>query len=172
MKMLLRRVAHLIDFISRKLGFLAGILFFVTMLLITREVVARYIFNSPSILTIDLASQLMMAGIFLGAAYVLQIKGYVVIDIIYSRLPLKARNIIYLIGLIACFIFVSVIAWQAFELALKTYQTGERATTPTMWPVYPTYVVIFIGTLLFILQAIVNFVRGCGALSIKRNDGD
>ena len=61
------------------------------MVLTTADVVARYVFNSPTMWADEMASYLLIAIVFLGLAQNLRTDGHIRIDVITNLLSLRAR---------------------------------------------------------------------------------
>ncbi len=135
-------------------------IYFGVFLIVTYDVVARYVFNAPTVWGSDLV--LCIAGVhyMLSGAGALQRGDHVRIDMIYNQLPARAR---YVSDVIADLIIIAVLAaliWFGLAQALPSLHDWE--TTGTAWNA-PTPVVmklaIPVGAALMLVQAIVNLVR-------------
>ena len=61
------------------------------MVLTTADVVARYVFNSPTMWADEMASYLLIAIVFLGLAQNLRTDGHIRIDVITNLLSSRSR---------------------------------------------------------------------------------
>lgn len=162
---------HIIDNLSEKTGKLFAWLIVILTLSIVYEVLARYLFNAPTIWAWDLSYMLYGAHFMMGAAYTLQLKGNVRIDVFYRYLsPRKQAWIdlcLYPIFFFPAFIVLFVVGVQHLAYA---WEIGEK-TSMTMWRVsmVPFKAVLPLATLLIILQGVVEFIR-TWQLIAKRTD--
>jgi len=129
---------------------------------ITYEVIARYLFISPTIWSYDIAYMLGGTLIIVAGAYVLLRKEHLKVDIIYKRFPPKIRLISDLFFTLVFFFPLMVVlvnysatwAWRAF--------IGNETSLVGVWapPLWPFRAVILIGVSLLLLQGVANFIRG------------
>jgi len=128
------------------------------------EVVARYVFDAPTLWAFDISYMLNGCIFLLGAAYALKESAHVRIDFLYQRFPIGLRNLIdrtmYLIVLFPLFSFLTWIAcvkaWRAW-LGIEVEAVSPWA--PLMWPFYS---VIALGLALFTLQLLAEGLRRRG----------
>jgi TRAP-type C4-dicarboxylate transport system permease small subunit len=140
-------------------GVVAGVCFFIIMLIMSADVVGRYLFNKPLIVAQDLSLLLMLAGVFLGAGYVVLIKGFPTVDILYSRLSPSRQRFLDILGCVAGLVFLSIMFWMSLEMGIDAIARRTLATTITMWPLYIYYLVGGVGVLLFGAQITRELVR-------------
>ena len=125
------------------------------------EVIARYLFNSPTNWAFDLSYMLGGSYFLLGEAYCLLKRQHVRIDIFYSRFSLRKQAWVDLIftmifffplwgGLLYALVPHVIMSWEIAE-------TTEGGT----WlpPLYPFKTVMPVAIFLFILQGIAEFLR-------------
>ncbi len=96
-------------------------------LLTVEQVVARYIFNRPSVALQELEWHLFGAIFLLGTAWTLRADGHVRVDIFYARASARCRALIDLLGLIFLLIpCCLIIAWHGWQYAVKAraYESG------------------------------------------------
>lgn len=151
----------LVDSLSGWTARIARWLSVILILLLSYEVVMRYVFNSPTVWVMQTSMMVGGALIVMGWAYVLQQDGHVRVDVFYGRLSRRGKAIVNTLGsLIILFPFVGLLAYKAAVLTAYSWNMNE--TMPeTAWypPVWPIRVVVFVGLTLFLLQAIAQFVR-------------
>lgn len=125
------------------------------------EVIARYLFNKPTIWAFDTAMMLYSAMFLLGAGYVLLIKTHIKVDVITNYLPLRAQYILDIIYYIVFFFpYLFVMIWWGASQAISMTIAGEISNT-SQWlePVWPWRWLIPVGFFLFLLQAVAEFIR-------------
>jgi len=123
------------------------------------ESVARTIFNKPHIWVVEIAQFLMAAYYLLGGGYSMILRGHVRMDLLYGRWSEKRQALADLItGPILMFylIFLLVGAISAIEYALSY---GQKNYTPWAPPLAPIKIIMGIGILLMLLQAIARFFQ-------------
>ncbi|MBK9133017.1 MAG: TRAP transporter small permease subunit [Betaproteobacteria bacterium] len=103
------------------------------------EVVARYLFNAPTIWAYDMTFMLYGTFFMLGAAYTLQRKGHVRTDSLYAAWKPRRQALVDLGGyLVMFFPFVAVFAFVGWGYFVKAWSTNETfvssAWQPITWP--------------------------------------
>ena len=123
------------------------------------EVILRYVFNSPTIWVFETSNFIFGAIIILGGGYLLLHKGHVSVDIIYSRLSVRARAILDLCTSPLYFLFVGVLMWQGIDMFWTSMMRWENS--PSVWspPLWPVKLLIPIGCGLMLLQLLVKFTK-------------
>jgi TRAP-type mannitol/chloroaromatic compound transport system permease small subunit len=127
--------------------------------LVTAEVVARYVFNSPTAWS-QIATQFIFGGYFvIGGAYCLLVDGHIKVDIVYAKLSLRKRAIIDTITSVFFFGFVIVLLLQGAERSWVA--TTRNETTGLAWDVikWPYMWTLPIASFLLALQGIAKLIR-------------
>ena len=86
----LRPEKSIIRWVITNLGRLGCIMFLSVAVIITFEVIMRFIFRSPTMWVTEISSLLCIVGSFLLFAYTLQEKGHTRVDFITAMLPRKS----------------------------------------------------------------------------------
>ena len=131
------------------------------IVVITYDVIMRYVFNAPTNWAFCLSY--MLGGIIAatGLAYVHYHNANVRVAIIYSRLSPK-RKLIFdtLFSSIFLFPLFSLLTWIFWKDALYSYSIQELALESTWYPVlWPFKTLMAVGISLFWLLAIIMFVK-------------
>jgi len=110
---------------DRVLNYLAGAgatLIFGMMLIVSLEVVMRYILHRPQIWVVEVGEYILVWLTFLGAAWILRDEGHVKVDILYDRVSPKLQALFgivsSLLGMFVCLIFFlygSRVVWDMFK---------------------------------------------------------
>lgn len=155
----LARILRGIDAISYWSGY--GVMFLalgiVTIMIV--EVIARYVFNDP---TLWATETLMLAfGIYmlLAGAYVLLVRGHVMMDAVYSRFSLRTRATLDVLTFVFFFLFVGIMLWQGIPYAVKCVVMGEHSQSAWRCPFWPARIAIPIGAFLLLLQGLAKLAR-------------
>lgn len=155
----IRYFLSLIDTISEKIGKTVSLLIVLMMLITTTEVVARYVFNSPTIWVWPINRQLFGVYILFGGIYTLLYGGHIKVEVLSNRFRPKAKRVAELIALLCLLAFLGVLVWQGVWMAGNSIMCGERASGAFRVPLYPLKTLIPIAALLFLLQGVANFFR-------------
>lgn len=125
-----------------------------------REVIARYVFNRPTIWTWEVSSLLCGMLWIMGAAWVLKEGRHVRTDVFYRRFSPKSQTCVDLV-LFPCllFVFVGVMIWHGIPAAVHSCQIREGTWSIWSPPLYPTKVVMVLAFLLLGLQGLAKWIR-------------
>jgi TRAP-type mannitol/chloroaromatic compound transport system permease small subunit len=125
------------------------------------EVFSRYVLGAPTIWAFELGYMAMGVHALIGAAYTLKERGHIRIDVLYSRLPAKARAVIDTFGYVV--LFLPVVGWLTFalwdywvEAYLLDELSGQSAWNPVIWPFRLAF---FLGFLLLALQGLAELIK-------------
>ena len=153
--------------VSRVLGFLAGLLLASAVLSICEMVFVRYVLGQSTVWQTEYTTYAIVAATFLGAPWVLLVRGHVNVDLLQLaagpglRLALEAAS-----GL-ASLLFVGLIAyagWFHFHEALVNGWTSESVWAVPLWiPLLPMPV----GLGMLALQYVAELMR----LAVDRPSG-
>lgn len=151
---------RVIDTLNDNMGKIFSFLLLPLMVITTIEVIARYIFNRPTLWAWVINIQLYGAILVTGGAYTLLHNMHVNIDLLVVYLNPKARALINLFTSILFFLVMGVLLWQSSTAALHSFKIGEKYTY-SVWqpPIYPLKMLIPIAIFLFLLQGIAKFIR-------------
>jgi TRAP-type mannitol/chloroaromatic compound transport system permease small subunit len=154
-----RRVLEAIDAISEWTGRITAFLIPGMMLIMTYEVVARYLLKSPTIWAMESTQYLFLATTALGGAYVLRHGGHVNVPILYDRLSTRTQAIVDVVTSLFFFFFMVALFGASWITTVESVFYLEHS--PTYWepPIYPVYIVMTAGIFLIILQALAKLVR-------------
>ncbi len=151
---------RVIDNISEWTGKITCYLMIIVALVILYEIVARTLFNSPTIWAQLVGSFSFGIYAVLGGAYALRRGLHVKIDLLYDRFPLRMKAIVDLITFTLFLAFVMAMFWFGTKIALESLRVGEIDTS-TIWkpPLYPFKMIMALGAFLLLLQGAAKFTR-------------
>lgn len=139
-------------------------------LIVTTDVILRYIFNKPTVWAWDVNVQLLGALAILGAGYTLLRGGHISVDVAVLRLSPRARAIIGIVTSVFFFFGIGVMLWKATETAWGSFLIRETMTTYLRPPIYPLRIVMVLGILLLLLQGVSKLIVDLGT-AIRRGAG-
>ena len=155
------RLVQLIEFVNERMGRIAGWLLFMLVLLVTGDVVSRYLFNTGLVAIQETEWWLFSIVFLIGAGYTFLHKGHVRVDIVYSRLSDKWKDIVDLscafVFLFPLCVLVIVTSWK---FVAASWVVSEYSPDPGGLPAY--YVLkafIPLGFLLLALQGMAEVYK-------------
>lgn len=109
------------------------------------DVLARLLFNAPTIWVIDINGYLLVYLTFLPAAWILMRDRHVKVELLTSRLLRPARRRLGIVtDLLAC-AYCFVLAWQGWIVAWEALRRGYEFSTALAFPRFPVIVIIPVG---------------------------
>ena len=138
---------------------LAGVLIALTVVMVvtvTWQVATRYLLNSPSSYTEELATYLLLWISLLGAAYALRRRAHLGIDIVTARLRPAARKQARVVsyGVVALFSLVALVVGGGLLVSV-TFDLGQRSAAFQV-PVGYVYLALPLSGLLMAYYAAVG----------------
>lgn len=165
----MKRFVAIIDSISDWSGKIFSFLVAASIIVVVVEVVLRYVFNAPTIYSLELT--IFMCGItyVMAGAYVHLADAHVRIDLLYARWSPRTKAIVDLIASPLFFLAIGMMVWLGAEWTYAGIVKG--ATSGSIWnpPIWPIRIFIPIGATLLLLQGIAKFIRDAG---IARTRGE
>jgi TRAP-type mannitol/chloroaromatic compound transport system permease small subunit len=155
----MKRLFKIIDSVSKWSGVLFAYLLWPGVAVLVYEIVARYIFNAPTIWAHGTTQRIFAVYYFICGAYVSLHKDHIAMDLIYTRLPLRIQAILDIIGFVFFALFCGALLWFGSRYAWSSLIRLEPCNTPFRAPLYPVKMMIPLGALLIILQELANLWR-------------
>ncbi|HRD85200.1 MAG TPA: TRAP transporter small permease subunit [Rubrivivax sp.] len=133
------RAARRLDRLATASGHLVAWLIAPMVLSLVYEVVARYLFNAPTLWAYDMTFMLYGSFFMLGSAYTLQRKGHVRTDSFYAAWTPRRQAAVDLAGyLVLALPLACVFAFVGWGYFVKAWTTRETfvssAWQPITWP--------------------------------------
>jgi TRAP-type mannitol/chloroaromatic compound transport system permease small subunit len=150
---------HAVDTTNKIVGKFSMYLVFMMIGILLYEPIARNLFGKSSIWAVEMAQFTMAAYYLLGGGYSLILRGHVRMDLLYGRWSDKKKakvDAITCIFLIFYLVFLLVGAYSSIEYAVMYGQKNRSAWAPYMAPIK---IIMGIGVLLMLLQAIATFFK-------------
>jgi len=131
------------------------------------EVIARYVFNSPTNWVHE--SMFLMFGMqyMLAGAYAYRDDTHVRVDIVYSHLSARGRAICDLITSIFFFLFTGTMLVTGWRFAGDAVALGESSFTEWGIQYWPVKLAIPIGAALLLLQGVSRLARDVAVVARK-----
>ena len=167
MRKLLSRYVQIVDALNERVK-VFGWIVVILALLTTFEVVARDVFNSPTIWSSEVSKQLLAAMAIMAGGYALLHRIHVRTDLLYQRWSTKTKAVIDLVTSPLALAYLGVMLYAAGKSAWKSVISLENISSYFGPPAYPLKLLIVIGVFIFLLQAVVSLIRNFLILATKK----
>jgi TRAP-type mannitol/chloroaromatic compound transport system permease small subunit len=161
----LNRILSTIDQINENTGRVTSYLIFYMAFTITYEVILRYLFNSPTLWSMESNQYILCIYSALAGGYALLHKAHVNVDIISVLLPVRVRAAVNILTFFFFFIFALVLIWKSGVMAWDSLVGSEVSPTILEVPLFPVKVFIPLGGVLLLLQGIRNLITNIRVLA-------
>ena len=153
------KVTDLIDGLSTKVGLYVAWWAVIAVFAYYYEVVARFIFNSPTNWVHE--SMFLMFGMqyVLCGAFAYCEDQHVRVDVIYANFSTRGKAIADIITSLFFFIFIVTMLWTSYKFASDAISVGERSFTEWGIQYWPVKLMMPIGAALMTLQGISKLVK-------------
>ncbi|MGD9871524.1 MAG: TRAP transporter small permease subunit [Thauera sp.] len=156
----LLRLSALIDALTRFVGKSTIWLVLAATLISALNAIARKAFNVGSNAYLEIQWYLFAGVFMLGAGYVFLQNAHVRIDVVASKLSMRTRNIIDIVGIVLFLLpmcwFMIQFSWPLVHNAYVSHEVSSNAGGLIRWPVYA---LVPAGFALLALQALSEFVK-------------
>jgi C4-dicarboxylate transporter DctQ subunit len=150
------KLAHYFTVITFRL---AQIAILGTLCIVTYEVIARYLFHSPTQSSLELTEYLMVAMGVLPMAAIYANKGHVSVDLVTNLMSPKWQHVCHAITLIISFLFGAIVFWFGAEMTIHAFETKTASSSLLSFPMWIAYSVIPLGFLAFSLESLNQFIN-------------
>lgn len=138
-------------------------MFFVIMLLITVEVIARYFFRSSVPGVIEMVQIMQVLGVGLCAAYAQRNRANVNVDLLINMASIRTRNVVNVLTAFLSLVIFALMTYAIFRIS--STPGAMRETTDTLRiPLYPIKWVLGLGFGLVTLQLLAQFLSAIADL--------
>lgn len=161
----LLRIAHALDPIAIRSGRISAWLIIPMVLSLSYEVVARYLFNAPTLWAYDMTFMLYGSFFMLGAAFTLQRKGHIRTDSLYADWSPRRQAWVDIVCYAVMFMpFVAIFLWAGWGYFWKAFTTGERFVSSPWQPItWPFKMVMPLTGLLLAIQGVSELCKSLDA---------
>lgn len=122
------------------------------------EVVARYVFNAPTVWAMELAILIFGPYFLLGGPYLLHLHGHVSLDVFRMRLSPKWNRRFELVNYPIIIAFCLILLYYSVPAAYSAWQYGETSFSAWNPPIWPAKLAVPLSLALLALQAVADFI--------------
>jgi len=143
---------------SKGISILSMIAACVMMFLVTVDVFMRRALNQPIFGAYEVGKVLLVIVVFCGVAYVMSVKGHVVVDTLTRLYPQRLQKVISGIAYFLSLIIVALISWQSAVYGLDMLRLGETSVLLRIL-VSPFIFIVAFGSAVLFLVLLVQFIH-------------
>ncbi len=148
-----------IDRFNRWVGKCAAFLILPLLFVSMYEVIARYVFNSPTLWAGQVISILFVVLVVPGGGYVLLKGSHVRMDVLYAKWSPRRKAITDVATFVIFLCFGGMLLWKTTEMAWASVSMMESSWAAFHGPIYPKKIALALGTFLLLMQGIAHFIR-------------
>ncbi|NCF36765.1 MAG: TRAP transporter small permease subunit [Gammaproteobacteria bacterium] len=155
---IIKSYVRIVDKFNYRVGRITMLLIFVMVGVLFFSSIAKTFFR-PSLWTLEFAQYLMVAYFLLGGAYSLQMGSHVRMDLLYGKWRKPTQKKWDALTSLIMIAYIVMLMYGALSSTYYAIEYGERSYSiwrPYMWPIK---VIMCIGILLMLLQAISQFFK-------------
>jgi TRAP-type mannitol/chloroaromatic compound transport system permease small subunit len=148
-----------IEAVSRRTGEYVAYWSMIAVFAYYYEVVARYVFNSPTNWVHE--SMFLMFGMqyMLAGAYAYREDAHVRVDVFYAKFSRRGKAIADIVTSVFFFIFTVTMLWTGARFALDAIEVNEHSFTEWGIQYWPVKLAIPVGAALIVLQGVARLVK-------------
>jgi len=158
----LARFCDVIDRLNEWMGLFWGSTIILVTLAVLYEVVARTVFNLPTLWGNEITIYLSAMAYLVAGGYALLHRRHVRIDIFYQMLSPRTQARLDAFTFLFFLAYMLTLVWIGGGSAWNAFQIGETTSTPWNPVIWPVKLSIPVAGLLLLLQGIANLIRDMG----------
>ncbi len=150
---------RVVDWVAEACGQIGYVMVIAIGLMLTYEVIARYVFLAPTQWTQDIAITLQIWFTYLGMALALKQRQMIRITAFLAIAPQWTRYAMEALALVVIATFSVVATVKGYDMLMDSIQLGRRQPTMLALPNWIAEIPIVIGFGLLFIQAIADLIR-------------
>lgn len=163
MPRVIERYVHYVDIINRRIGRFMMYMIFALMGILLYSSITKTFFL-PSLWTFELAQFFMVGYYILGGAYTLQLGSHVRMDLIYGSARKNTKAWVDLFTVFFLIFYLVILLYGGLSSTSYALEYGERSYSSWRPYMAPIKILMCIGILLMLLQAIAEFFKDIALL--------
>jgi TRAP-type C4-dicarboxylate transport system permease small subunit len=148
------KLARFTRWVNRVFLGLSGLMAAAILAMLSYDLVARNVFDAPTLWALDFSRFLMLFLFFFALAPALESGAHVSVDILEHYMGPRTRRVMHIVAHSLTLIFGAFLMWQIWRTTYEAF--AENSLFPTVIPVRLKYVywIAPLGTLQFLLTGI------------------
>ena len=136
------------------------------LLIVIHEVIVRYVFDSPTLFSVELSEYLLVLVVFMSIGWVLKEDRHVAVSFVVDLMPRKVRLGMNVLTSVLTMAFLGILVWKGGRTAVTAYTGDYHSSSLLNFPMWIPYVLIPLGALVLSLQYLVKIgqlIRSIGS---------
>lgn len=155
----MKKFLWVIDCISIFIGKAVSYLMLAVVFIITYEVIARYVFKSPTQWANEAMGMACALVYIMAGAWALQSDKHMKLELVYSKFSERGRAVLDVATFGFFALYIVMLLWSTSKFSLESILLLETSSSSWNPPVYPIKSGLAIGTALILIQGIAKFIR-------------
>jgi TRAP-type C4-dicarboxylate transport system permease small subunit len=126
------------------------------LLIVIHEVIVRYVFDSPTLYSVELSEYLLILVVFMSIGWVLKEDRHVAVTFVVDLLPIKMRLGLKLLTSLLTMAFLGILVWKGGRTTLTAFTGKYHSSSLLDFPMWIPYALIPLGALVLSLQYMVK----------------
>ena len=147
-----------VDSMNRFVGLIAMYMIFAMIGILFYSTISKNFFN-PSLWTLEMAQFAMVAYYLLGGGYSMQINSHVRMDLLYDRWSSKTKAAVDAVTVLFLLFYLALLLYGGLSSTQYALQYDEKSYSVWAPRMAPIKIIMCIGIVLMMLQAIATFFR-------------
>ena len=158
------RLLRLAERASLYAVWMGGAMIIFSAFLVTFDVLARKFFNWSMAGSDEISGYTFGVSTAWALSFTLIHRAHVRVDALYLHLPATVRAVLDVISVLALGIFVSVLAWYAWDVFFGSWERDSRSISPMQTPLWIPQFFWFVGLLTFVVTFVLMMASTLAAL--------
>lgn len=159
------RLADAIDRLSGFTGHFVCYWSVIAVFVYYYEVLARYVFNSPTNWAHEAMFLMFGMQYLISGAFAYREDAHVRVDVLYSRLGVRARALVDIATSVFFFIFASALLWTSWTFMMDSIGVWEVSFTEWAIQYWPVKMMMTLGAVLITLQGVSKLLKDFAILA-------
>lgn len=138
--------------ISHAVAYFSGLCFLIVAFIVTYEIIARGIFNSPTEWVLEISTYLVIIAGFLGMAITLRKRAHVCVDFLTSHFSEKTHLYLEIITTIFSLVVFAIFLNESISFVELTLRLNKLSPSTLRFPLYIPQLSLIAGALLLELE--------------------
>ena len=134
------------------------------------EVIARYVFNSPTNWAHEAMFLMFGMQYLLAGGYVLREGAHVRVDVFYNRLSKRGKALVDIVTSVFFFIFALTLIWTGWTFFMDSWRVNEVSFTEWAVQYWPIKFALPLGGVLLLLQGLAQLLKDIAVLLKNPDD--
>ena len=160
----MKRFVSIVETLSRLCGLSSMLLIAASTLVVSQMVFIRYFLGASTVWQTEFVVYAMIASTFIGAPYVLMLKGHVSVDLLPNLLGGNGKRLLDVLAAALSLAFCALLAWSGWHYFYEALSKGW--TTDTVWalPLWIPLLPLPLGVGILCLQYIAEIYKNWTAI--------